>query len=255
MRLSILLATAAVIAATPAFAQDRIIPTPPHAGGQPMVHAMEMIDAPLISFSINQEIRRTPDRASFGAGVTTTAPTAVEAMRQNAVAMDRLVRAAKAQGIADRDIQTSGINLSPQYDYSNQTPGVPPRLTGYQASNTVRVSTGNIANLGPLLDALVSAGGTNIDGPTFANADPEAGLDGARETAVQRAAQRAQLYARAAGYRAARLVSLSEGGAEPPRPMPMMMARMAADSAPATPVQAGEVASSVTITVTYRLER
>lgn len=254
MRRSTLLAAAAALAASPAIAQDRIM-SAPQGGNQPMVHAMEMIDAPLISFSINQEIRRTPDRASFGAGVTTTAPTAVEAMRQNAVAMDRLVRAAKARGIADRDIQTSGINLSPQYDYSNQTPGVPPRLIGYQASNMVRVSTGNIANLGPLLDALVSAGGTNIDGPTFTSADPDAGLDGARETAVQRAAQRAQLYARAAGYRAARLVSLSEGGAEPPRPMPMMMARMAADSAPATPVQAGEVASSVTITVTYRLER
>jgi len=201
-------------------------------------------------------MKSAPDHASIGAGVVTSAPTAVEAMRQNATAMDSVVRALKARGIAERDIQTSGINLSPQYDYSPQQQGQPPRLTGYQVSNQVRVTTSDIARLGTLLDTLVAAGGTSIDGPNFYVDNPDASLDTARAHAMERANARALLYARAAGYSSARLVSLSEGGAANPQPVPMMaMARMAADAAAPTPVQPGQVSNSVTISVQYRLER
>src|SRR3546814_9957577 len=68
-------------------------------------------------------------------------------------------------------IQTSGISLSPQYDYSNRSEGQPPRFLGYQVTNSVRATTNDIAGIGPLLDALVAAGGTNIDGPWFAMKD------------------------------------------------------------------------------------
>src|SRR3546814_18850604 len=79
-------------------------------------------------------------------------------MRANAAAMDKLIAAAKARGIKAEDIQTSGINLSPQYDYNNRTDGQPPRFLGYQVSNSVRATTGKIDDIGPLLDALVAAG-------------------------------------------------------------------------------------------------
>ena len=210
--------------------------------------------APTVSFAITEEVKRAPDTASIGAGVTTQAATAVEAMRLNAEAMDRVVRAIKARGVPDRDIQTSGIALAPQYDYSGQQQGVPPRLTGYQVVNQVRVTTGDIQRLGPLLDALVVAGGTNIEGPVFSVANPDPGLDGARDRAVRRAADRAALYARAAGYARATLVSLGEevGGDRPPMPMYRLAAR-SADAA--TPVQPGQVSSSITLTAQYRLER
>lgn len=261
IRLSILAATVFSATTLPgvASAQDAPAVADAMAHGA-MMHdmhgAMMHADAPLLSFAVTEEIKSAPDRASIGAGVMTQAPTAVEAMRLNAAAMDRVVRAIKARGIADRDIQTSGISLSPQYDYSGQQNGQPPRLIGYQVSNQVRITTADIARLGPLLDTLVSAGGNNIDGPNFFVADPEALLDTARDAAVRRAADRALRYARAAGYRTVTLVSLSEGGAVPPQPMPMY--RMAADAVGAaapTPVQPGQVSNSVTISVQYRMAR
>lgn len=250
IRLPLAAAALAIAFAAPAVAQTTAH-TAPHAAD----HHMTQTDSPLVSFSITEEIRTVPDRASIGAGVTTTAPTAVEAMRQNAAAMDRLVRALRARDIPARDIQTSGINLSPQYDYRPQEQGQPPRLIGYQVSNQVRVTTANIAGLGPLLDTLVEAGGTNLDGPTFFLEDPDAALETARETALRRATERAARYARAAGYRSARLVQLSEGNAfVAPPPMPMY--RMAAETADAaTPVAPGQVSNSVTLNVQYRLER
>jgi uncharacterized protein len=219
------------------------------------MHSMTEVDSPLLSFSITEEMRSAPDRARVGAGVVTTAPTAVEAMRQNATQMAGVVAALRRAGIAERDIQTSGINLSAQYDYTPQQQGQPPRLIGYQVTNMVNVVTSDIARLGTLLDALVAAGGTNIDGPTFYMNDPDALLDTARETALRRATERATRYARAAGYTRARLISVTEGGGFAPPPMPVMQMRMAADAAEPTPVSPGQVTNGIALSVQYRLER
>lgn len=250
MRLpTLLLATS--LAAAPFAAAAQSAPAAPHG-----MHHMEDRDSPLLSFAITEEVRSAPDRASIGAGVTTTAPTAVEAMRQNAAAMERMVRALKARGIADRDIQTSGINLSPQYDYRPQEQGQPPRLIGYQVSNQVRVTTADIDRLGTLLDALVDSGGTNIDGPHFFIDNPDAALEAAREAALRRAGERAARYARAAGYARARLVTLTEGqGMVMPPPMPVMRMEAMDAAAASTPVRPGQVSNSVTLSVQYRLER
>jgi uncharacterized protein len=237
---------AAALAPIPAVAQTAPAPQ--------ANRTMTDTQSPLLSFSITEEMRAAPDRASIGAGVTTTATTAVEAMRANATASTAMNAALRRAGIAARDIQTSGISLQPQYDYTPQQQGQPPRLIGYQVTNQVRVTTTDIARIGPLLDAIVAAGGTNIDGPTFTIANPDAMLDTARTTALRRAGERAALYARAAGFRSAELVAVSEGGGMMPMPMPTM-ARMAAAEAAPTPVQPGEVANAITLNVQYRMVR
>ena len=241
----------ALLAATPAIAQQGGA----QQGGSTVTTAT--VQGPILSFSVNEEVRSRPDQATVGAGVTTTAPTAVEAMRANAAAMDRLIAAAKARGIKAEDIQTSGINLSPQYDYSNQTPGQPPRFIGYQVNNSVRATTPKIDDIGPLLDALVAAGGTNVDGPWFSMKDPDAQLAGARGAAIKAAEAKAADYARLAGYRAAELVSISEGGfAGPQPPMPYAQRGMVAmETAKATPVEPGQVANTLTLSFQYRLVR
>lgn len=230
-------------AAMPAAAQTQA--ALPGAGG----------DAAIISFAVSEEVKTAPDRAQIGAGVTTSAPTAVEALRANSAAMERLIAAAKKAGIRPQDIQTSGLNISPQYDYRPQEQGQPPRLTGYQASNQVNVVTREIGALGALIDALVVAGGTNISGPNFYVANPDIQLDGARAAVMAKANKRAADYARLAGYREARLVSLTEGGAwmPPPQPMPIMARAEMADAKMAAPVQPGEVSNTLSVQVQYRL--
>ena len=234
----------ALMAAVPAAAQQ---------GGSTVTAATTQ--GPILSFSVSEEVRSRPDQATVGAGVTTTAPTAVEAMRANAAAMDKLIAAAKARGTKAEDIQTSGINLSPQYDYNNRTDGQPPRFLGYQVSNTVRATTGKIDDIGPLLDALVAAGGTNIDGPWFGMKDADAQLVGARGAAIKAAEAKAQDYAKLAGFRGVELVSIGEGSFSGPQP-PMPSARgMMAAEAKATPVEPGQVANTLTLNFQYRLVR
>lgn len=235
----------ALLAATPALAQQ---------GGTTVTTATQQ--GPILSFTVNEEVRARPDQATVGAGVTTTAPTAVAAMQANAAAMDKLIVAAKAKGIKAEDIQTSGINLSPQYDYNNRTDGQPPRFLGYQVSNTVRATTNNIGDIGPLLDALVAAGGTNVDGPWFAMKDPDAMLIGARGAAIKAAEAKAQDYAKLAGFSGAELVSIGEGSFGGPQPpMPMAARGMMMDAAKSTPVEPGQVGNTLTLSFQYRLVR
>ena len=95
--------------------------------------------------------------------------------------MARVRAALTRAGVADRDIQTSNINLNPDYAYENNRP---PRLTGYNASNQVTVRFRDIANAGEILDALVAEGANSINGPTLTIDKPEAALDEARARAI-----------------------------------------------------------------------
>ena len=201
--------------------------------------------ATIISLSAYGEVRQRPDQATISLGVTTEAPTAAEAMRLNAVKMNQVIAALKKGGIADRDIQTSGLSLNPQYVYvENQ----PPRLSGYQASNSVTVVVRDLTKLGQAVDATVNAGGIS-----FGLQDSSAAEDAARIEAAKALQGRAELYAKAMGYRVARLVTFSEGGGySPPQPMPMLaMARM--DKAESTPVEAGELRVRIDVSATFEL--
>ena len=121
-------------------------------------------DGTLLNVSAQAEAKRVPDIATLSTGVVTQAADANTAMRANAEQMAKVVAAIKAAGIADKDVQTSGISLNPQYHY---TENQPPKITGYQASNTVNVIVRDIGKLGKILDALVAVGANQINGPTF----------------------------------------------------------------------------------------
>lgn len=208
---------------------------------------------PLVELSMTETVKAKPDLADVSAGVTTQAPTAVEAMRANAQAMDAVIARIKSLGISAADIQTSGINLGAQYDYDQSAQRQVFR--GYQASNRVSVTLRKVADTGRVLDALVAAGATDIGGPTFSLDDDTAPRAQARKAAFDAAQARASEYARWAGYTGVRLLSVSEA-VVPARPMPMMMeARLAFSDAKSTPVEPGLVGTSVTVSVTFEMTR
>ena len=208
-------------------------------------------DGTLLQISAHGESHRTPDVAEMSAGVVTQNVDANAAIRENATRMAAVVAALKKAGVADRDIQTSSIGLSPQYNYRENQP---PTITGYQASNTVNVRLREIGKAGDVLDALVKQGSNQISGPTFSIDKPQTAIDEARRQAVQQARAHADLYADATGLKVRRIVSMSESAEitqQPPRPM-MMMAKTAEAS---TPVAAGENTLSVDLNVVYELGR
>src|SRR4051794_40729296 len=160
-----------------------------------------------LDISATGEVSRVPDLAIISAGVVTRSATASGAIQQAATRMARVREALRQAGIAERDIQTSNINLNPEYSYANNQP---PKLNGYSASNQVSVRFRDIANAGPILDALVKEGANQISGPNLTIDKPETALDEARARAVAAGRVRADLYARSLGMRIVRVVSVSE---------------------------------------------
>ena len=208
---------------------------------------------PVVELSVAETVTAKPDIVDVSAGVTSDAPTAVEAMRLNAERMDSVIARIKALGIDEDDIQTVGINLGAQYDYDQARQRQVFR--GYQASNRVSVTLRDIQRTGEVLDALVAAGATDLGGPDWSIDDDTAARGQARTAAVRRAQAQALEYARLAGYSGVRLLEINET-LMPVRPMPMMRQMAVAEAADAsTPVQPGMVQSSVNVTVKYEMTR
>jgi uncharacterized protein len=210
-------------------------------------------NGPIVELTVNESVEAEPDIVTVSAGVTTQARTAVEAMRTNATAMQSVIDRIKALGIAERDIQTTGITLGAMYDYNQQTQRQVFR--GYQAGNRVSVKLRDIQRTGEVLDALVAAGATDLGGPDWSIDDDTAARAQARRQAMETARAQALEYTRAAGYADIRLLEVSETIARQP-PMPFvgaLRAEVAQDAS--TPVQPGMVQASVTVRVTYEMTR
>jgi uncharacterized protein YggE len=208
-------------------------------------------DGTLLDVVAEGRTTRVPDIATIRAGVVTQNATAAAALQDNADRMARVLAALKSAGIAERDVATARVALSPQYRYADNQP---PVITGYQASNSVSVRFHDIGKSGAILDALVKQGANQIDGPDLSLADADAALDEARTDAVKRARTRADLYAKAAGLSVARIVSISEAGdnAGPRPPMPVVYAMRA--KTPETTIAPGETDVTATISVRFLLK-
>lgn len=208
-------------------------------------------DGTLLSVSAQGEASRAPDIATASAGVTTQAADANTAMRENAAQMTRVLAAIRAAGVAERDIQTTGINIHPTYRHVDNEE---PRISGYSASNTVNLKVRDIAKLGEVLDALVASGANNVSGPSFGIDQPDAVYDEARRKALDQARARADMYAKALDLRVRRIVSISEGGGMQ-QPRPMFAMRAMAMDAESTPVAAGENTLEANLEVVFELGR
>ncbi|CAD1793368.1 SIMPL domain-containing protein [Xanthomonas arboricola pv. juglandis] len=209
-------------------------------------------DGTLLNVSAEAEAKRIPDIATLSAGVVTQAADGNAAMRQNAEQMSKVMAAIKAAGIADKDVQTTGINLSPQYTYKENEA---PRINGYQASNTVSLKVRDISRLGKVLDALVAQGANDINGPSFSVDQPEPAYDEARVAALKKAQARADTYAKSLGLKVRRIVSISEGRGGGLRPMMMAASMRSAKAEMDTQVAPGESTLSINLDVTFELGR
>jgi len=220
----------------------------------PKAERMNRVHTPrtLLTLSETAEVRSSPDVAFITFGVVTEAKTADEAMKLNAQKMNAVFSAVKAQGIAEKNVQTTGLNLNAVYDYPQN--GGTPVLRGYQATNRISVRVEDVKKLGGATDAVVKAGINQIDGVSFGLKNPAAAEDQARQTAITTLNARAELYARSLGKSVKRVKSLSENASTAsPGPMPVYRA-MAMKAEADTPIAGGEVSTSITLNAEFELE-
>lgn len=195
----------------------------------------------------NGEASGTPDTGSVQLGVQTDAATARDALTANNTQMEALIAKLKELGIADKDMQTSNLSISPRYNDTGR------EVTGYTVSNMLMVTIRDVSKASNLLDAVVDAGANNIWGIGFTIDDPTALQTTARNNAIADAKARATAMAQAAGGAIGQIISISEniGSVAPP----VMYARADAQAAGASsvPVQSGEQTVSAQVQITFEL--
>ena len=199
-----------------------------------------------------------PDMALLQLTVTREADTAREALDANSTAMAEVLQALRAQGIAERDLQTANFSIQPRYVYPKpRTNGEnqPPRIVGYTVRNGLGVRVRDLAKLGAIIDQSVSLGVNEGGNITFTNDDPAAAIEQARTRAVHNAMAKATTLAAAAGVKVGKVLQISEQSYNP-APVPMMRSTMAAaDAAKSVPVAAGENSYEVTVNLSYAIEQ
>jgi uncharacterized protein YggE len=149
-----------------------------------------------------------PDILTAAFGFSTSAGSSASALSENNATVNQALLALTGNGVAARDVQTTGLSLEPQYAYPH---GVP-TLTGYQVTNTVTATLRDIKTAGAAVDAVVNASGNaaQIQSLTFSFGDPSKVQDEARAGAVRQAVAHAGAMAAAAGRRLGRVCSLTD---------------------------------------------
>ncbi len=202
------------------------------------------------------EVTAAPDMAMITSGVVSQEKTAREALTANTKAMPPLIDEVKAAGIEPRDIQTSGFSISPRYADRRDSGGSwvkDRKIVGYQVNNGVSIHVRDLGKLGALLDAMVSDGANKIGGIHFIVSDADKRRDEAHAAAVADVKRKTEIYAKAAGVRLGRILSISEDSVSCSQPM-LMRSSMKAEAAP-VPVEAGEKTLRVQVTITWQLEQ
>jgi len=193
----------------------------------------------------------TPDIAYITIGVHTEGENAAEAVASNNAQAQKVIDALKAQGIAEKDIQTTNFSIYPQQEYD--TEGKPTGKIKYIVDNSVFVTVRDITNVGDVLDAAVQAGANTISGIQFDVEDKTAALSEARKAAVADAGVKAEELASAAGVSLGDVQTISEYTSGGPQPMYDMRAAAPMAEAASVPIQTGQMLLTVEVNMVYEI--
>jgi uncharacterized protein YggE len=200
-----------------------------------------------VSVTGTASVRSTPDEAVVSFGVQTQAPSAEDAMSENATRMVAVLRALADLGVKDDDIATAGVNPYPSYGSDGTN------ISGYQASNEVSVTFHDLNQIGHAIDVAVKAGANLTNGVTFQMSPANRGSEQALATAIADARSKASAMADATDAQLGQVLTMTERGAPSIYPpMPYDTAVAGAEAA-ATPVSPPTLETQVSVQVTWEL--
>ncbi|MBM3934861.1 MAG: DUF541 domain-containing protein [SAR202 cluster bacterium] len=204
-------------------------------------------------------IKMTPDLALINVGVEAMGLTVTEAREKAATAMTNIINALKANGIAERDIQTQYFNIYPRYEYpiviENGYQYNKQTLVGYTVNNSALIKVRNVNNAGTIIDEVSKAGGdvTRINGINFTVDDTKPFVKQLREQAVKVAMAKAEHFATLTGVGVGDLIFIAETGGGSPV-MQDTYYKAAMESGASTPINVGQLEIRMTVQAAFSIE-
>jgi uncharacterized protein YggE len=192
------------------------------------------------------KVEAVPDVAELSLGVSATAPSSSVARTQADTQVARVIAVLRTRGVADGDVRTSQISLTPNFDRTGS------RVVGYTATNTVDATIRTLEDAGAIVAAAAAAGANQISGPTLTVSNEDAVYARALEAAVANARAHAEAIADANGDAVGELQTVIEGSSDG-GPIPFSSSAKGADLA-ATPVEPGTLEVTASVTATFAVD-
>ena len=208
-------------------------------------------DMPQITVSATSSVTAIPDEVMITAGVITKAATADLAASENAKIATQVTDAAIAQGVVKTDIQTVDYSLNPDLVYPPNNQVAPPKIVGYTAQNSIRITVLDVKEVGKVIDAVETAGANNVSDITFAVQNPDKLKAKALVLALQHAHLKASILAASSGMALLFPFRISESSNYTPRPIFESRMVMNAYSKTSTPISTGQLKIQATVNVVY----
>ncbi len=195
-------------------------------------------------------VRGTPDTVLLEIGVAVTRRDVSAALRAASDRVDALDAALRGQGVAERDVQTAGLTVSPSFDRRG-------RPSGYEVTEALTAELRDLGRAGAAVAAAVAAAGNDarVEGLTPELQDAGGPLAKARDAAFTDARAKAEQYARLAGRALGRVTSVTEKVQAVDGAPTGLRTTAAAAGTPggAVPVSPGSTPVEVGVTVVFSL--
>ncbi len=231
-------------------------------------YAKQIDPASLRTFSVSGDgkVVTVPDVATFTFSVITEGGKNLgDLQKQNVEKVNKAIAFVKDNGVEEKDIKTEQYNVEPRYQYSNcgvygGTVCPPPQIVGYTVRQSVLVKVRDFAKAGDIISGVVNEGANSVSQLQFTIDDPTKVLADARAQAIEKAKEKAEQIAEAAGFSVGRLISIDEGGYYPTpmyRNMKVMNATegygMGGAGDVAASIEPGSEDVSVSVTLRYEI--
>jgi hypothetical protein len=198
-----------------------------------------------------------PDMVIINVTASELANTTKDAMAKVNDKINQVMDILKTNNIPEKDVQTSNISLSPEYDWST----TPKYLKGQRATEGLTI---NIKKIDPtaekvsaIIDAVSAINNIELGGITFDIEDKTPFYTQARELAFQKAKQKADELAKLGGVELLKPVSISDTSVNYYSPVYsnayMMNATKSADSA-GSQIATGQLEVDITVNVMWGIK-
>jgi uncharacterized protein YggE len=213
-----------------------------------LADTLDVRTAPTISVVGRGEVTAPPDVVRADVGVETRERSIGEAVRQNDIAMTKVVAALEQHGVAPQDRRTTAYTV----DLERTPPGTAGRSEeeSFRAFNQIHVTIRDLPRASEILEAAVDAGANNLSGVRFGVADERALSSIARARAVQAAQRDAETMAHAAGVELGPVLSIGETKQSSPIPRALSVV---GGSSEGPPLEAGQLTVSADVTMEFGL--
>lgn len=203
-----------------------------------------------IMMSAEGKVSTAPDIANLSFAVVTSGKSAEQVQLDNDKKMQNVIDYIKQNGVEAKDIQTSGYNLYPQYDYNK--PDISPLpITGYTLNQNVDVKIRDLNKVSNIVGGLTGKGVNQINNISYSIDDPDGLRAEARSKAIEKAKQKAKDLAQTLDIKLGKVISFSEDSSSAPYPLPYYAERLEGGG---TPVQPGSQDITVNVTLTFSIK-